>query len=537
MSETDLGVKVRLIPELNTAEFVSRVNGMNLTAKVKLQIDDASLKSLQQRLGRQFSLNISSAMKNAARSATTSSSKKAMSNITAAMPTSRELRNMQTRMQKMYANVQGASKGKSFSQNAKSAFEAQYAEVQKLAAGTREQAQAFSELQKRYQSFIASTRGGATKAATGKQITSLTQQMERWSTSVHSLFGSGTAKTSSILQFDTLYRQTQQMTAGTKEWLNSVEQLRGAYNQIQNQARSASSRMRVEQRAAREQAARVRETETANARAIAESTHLSNLQTQINNLMRNSPRLRGNQTIYQQLVGLQNRAQQPGADFSILQRRFSDLRSQITTLGLDTESLGQRISRLFQDHMNTAIAMAGLHLLQNSFREIYQSVVDIDTAMTDLKKVSSGTTQDYTNFLDAASDRAYDLGTTVSDVINATAEFSRLGYNLEESTDLADAALMYKNVSEYTNVSDAAQSIVSTMKAFDIEADDVVSIVDKFNEIGNSYAISSEGLGEAMQRSAASLALAGNSLDESLALVTGANEIVQDPDVVGMKCA
>lgn len=36
-----------------------------------------------------------------------------------------------------------------------------------------------------------------------------------------------------------------------------------------------------------------------------------------------------------------------------------------------------------------------------------------------------------------------------------------------------------------------------------------------------------------MQRSAASLALAGNSLDESLALVTGANEIVQDPDVVG----
>lgn len=157
--------------------------------------------------------------------------------------------------------------------------------------------------------------------------------------------------------------------------------------------------------------------------------------------------------------------------------------------------------------------------------------------MTDLKKVSSGTTQDYTNFLDTASDRAYDLGTTVSDVINATAEFSRLGYNLEESTDLADAALMYKNVSEYTNVSDAAQSIVSTMKAFDIEADDVVSIVDKFNEIGNSYAISSEGLGEAMQRSAASLALAGNSLDESLALVTGANEIVQDPDVVGMKCA
>lgn len=49
----------------------------------------------------------------------------------------------------------------------------------------------------------------------------------------------------------------------------------------------------------------------------------------------------------------------------------------------------------------------------------------------------------------------------------------------------------------------------------------------------NNFAISSEGLGEAMKRSAAALALAGNSLDESLALVTGANEIVQSPEVVG----
>lgn len=71
------------------------------------------------------------------------------------------------------------------------------------------------------------------------------------------------------------------------------------------------------------------------------------------------------------------------------------------------------------------------------------------------------------------------------------------------------------------------------MQAFGIEAENVGDIVDKFNEVGNNYAISSQGLGEAMQRSAASLALAGNTLDESLALVTAANEVVQDPDVVG----
>lgn len=71
------------------------------------------------------------------------------------------------------------------------------------------------------------------------------------------------------------------------------------------------------------------------------------------------------------------------------------------------------------------------------------------------------------------------------------------------------------------------------MKAFNIEAEDSISIVDKFNETGNRYAISSKGIGDALQRSAAALAQAGNDLNESIGLIVGGNAVVQDPDVVG----
>lgn len=71
------------------------------------------------------------------------------------------------------------------------------------------------------------------------------------------------------------------------------------------------------------------------------------------------------------------------------------------------------------------------------------------------------------------------------------------------------------------------------MKAFNIEAEDSISIVDRFNEVGNNYAISSKGIGDALQRSAAALAQAGNSLDQSIGLIVGGNAVVQDPDVVG----
>lgn len=162
-----------------------------------------------------------------------------------------------------------------------------------------------------------------------------------------------------------------------------------------------------------------------------------------------------------------------------------------------------------------------------------QNVIDVDTAMTDLKKVSDGTVQDYANYLDSAADRAKNLGASITDVIGATSEFSRLGYNLEDASNLGDWATKYMNVSEYTNIEDAAQSLVSTLQGFHLSADEVGSVVDRFNEVGNNYAISSQGLGEALKRSAAALAAGGNSLDESLGLITAANEVVQDPDTVG----
>lgn len=49
----------------------------------------------------------------------------------------------------------------------------------------------------------------------------------------------------------------------------------------------------------------------------------------------------------------------------------------------------------------------------------------------------------------------------------------------------------------------------------------------------NKFAISSGGVGEAMKRSASAMAEANNTLDESIGLVVAANNVVQNPEVVG----
>lgn len=133
-------------------------------------------------------------------------------------------------------------------------------------------------------------------------------------------------------------------------------------------------------------------------------------------------------------------------------REFARLRSEATQLGLAAETLGSRLKTLFSAHLNTALAMAGIHLLQNSFRQMISNVVEIDTAMTNLRKVTDATDSEYAQFLEGAASRAKTVGATMTDVINATSEFARLGYNLNDATVLGDAAVLYTNVSEYPNL-------------------------------------------------------------------------------------
>ena len=167
-------------------------------------------------------------------------------------------------------------------------------------------------------------------------------------------------------------------------------------------------------------------------------------------------------------------------------------------------------------------------------REGISAVKEIDAALTELKKVTDETDESYKNFLQDASKTGSEIGTKVSDFTEATANFARLGYTMSESADMAKTAIVYKNVADgIDNVEASTDSIISTMKAFGIETNDTMSIADRFNAVGNNFAITSAGIGEALQRSAAALAEGGNTIDESIALITAANTVVQNPETVG----
>ena len=206
----------------------------------------------------------------------------------------------------------------------------------------------------------------------------------------------------------------------------------------------------------------------------------------------------------------------------------------IRSAGENAKTLGDRVKGLAQKFTAWFGASQMVMYAYRTIRQMITNVVELDTAMTELRKVTNETDATYSRFLDNAASRAKRLGATLTDVVNASADFARLGFSLDKAETVADAALVYKNVGDgIKDINQASENIISAMQAFGIEADNVMSVVDKFNTIGNKFAISSGGVGDAILRSAAAMATANNTMDETVALIAAANTIVQDPEKVG----
>lgn len=170
---------------------------------------------------------------------------------------------------------------------------------------------------------------------------------------------------------------------------------------------------------------------------------------------------------------------------------------------------------------------------QTLFRNAYNEVKAIDDAMVDLRKVTDETEAAYSKFLDSATEKSIRLGSTVSDVVQITANWAKLGYSLNEASELSESSIIYMNVSDVANVDEAVQHLTTTIKAFNWDVNDSIGIVDRYNAISNEFAVTAEGLGQAMKTAGSSLSLAGNSLDQSLGMVTGITEITGNANEAG----
>lgn len=220
--------------------------------------------------------------------------------------------------------------------------------------------------------------------------------------------------------------------------------------------------------------------------------------------------------------------------FEEAQMKVSKFQNACHQAGLETETLGQKLSRLFKEHFQTAIAMAGVAMVKQGLREVYDNVLELDTAVTELKKVSKMTGDEMNEYLDRTATNARELGANISDLVSSTADWKRLGYTDKDSEELARVSALMANVGDQIdNATTASSYLISTMQGFGLVADDAEHLLDCMNQIANTEPVSMNDLGIIMQKSSAAMSAAGNTYQETLSLAAAVNGVLQDADTSG----
>lgn len=215
-----------------------------------------------------------------------------------------------------------------------------------------------------------------------------------------------------------------------------------------------------------------------------------------------------------------------------LRSEFKSAETAIKGMGGATQSLSSRLGGLAAKFSTwfslTRVIMAAFRAV----KKMVTSVVELDSAMTQLKIVTGASDVQMTKFLSSSTALAKELGKSITDVLKSVETFSRLGYNLDESSILAKYTAILSNVAG-VSTEDATTGVTSIIKGFNMDVSNSEHVADVLIEVGQKYAVSAGELMEAFERSGAALHATNTSFEKSAGLIAAANASVQDASTVG----
>lgn len=220
--------------------------------------------------------------------------------------------------------------------------------------------------------------------------------------------------------------------------------------------------------------------------------------------------------------------------------QLSALRSELKATNLAglslTDTLKKGVRRAGELFGSYGLIMAATRQLRNAWTE----ALTLDKTYTNLNKVQDELSRsDYPKYLEECNKKAKDLATSQKELIEGATEFSKSGYNLSKSNQLTEKSTILSNVGEMT-ASDSAKAIISGVQAYDdIDGftdviDKAQSLIDKYNEIGNTASITTAEIAKGVQAVGSVFADANTDVNEFIALLAAGNRQFQDADSLSL---
>ena len=189
-----------------------------------------------------------------------------------------------------------------------------------------------------------------------------------------------------------------------------------------------------------------------------------------------------------------------------------------------SKTFGEALKDAFDNYIGpAALADRAVDLLVDGAKEAYQTIVDLNKAMTDVQMVTGESAEQTAELAHQYSQMAKELGATTTEVANGAAEWLRQGKSVAETNQLLESSMILSKVGAIES-SQATELLTSTLNGYKKEANEAMHVVDAMAAVDLAAATSVEELAVALQSTANMARVNGVGFEQLLGMVGAVSE-------------
>lgn len=224
-----------------------------------------------------------------------------------------------------------------------------------------------------------------------------------------------------------------------------------------------------------------------------------------------------------------------------LDQKYTLLKGTIKAEGLTGLSFGDQLKESVTKLLPALSAADLVRRGVDTLKQMAQETISVDTAMTELKRVTSLSASEYENLYDSMTQSAKKYGAQLDTMINSTASWVRLGFDANTANKLAEISTMYQHVTDLDEGT-AVKNLVTAYQGYKDQLlattnNDQVAAIEKvadiFDKLGNELPVTAAQVGAGMNKWASVAQSAGATIEEAAAMTVGGGSVTQDFEQTG----
>lgn len=192
-----------------------------------------------------------------------------------------------------------------------------------------------------------------------------------------------------------------------------------------------------------------------------------------------------------------------------------------------------QIKQTFEYLTRTSIVYGVIGKIQSTFSTLIQTVQSLDKAMVDLQIATNTTRSELQEATKDYNSIATEMGRTTQEVMTAANDWLRAGYKTKEANELIRDSMKLSTLGMIDSAK-ATEYLISTMKGWKLQAEEVSGVVDDLTALDMEFATSAGDIAQAMAKANVSASLAGVDRKTYESMLTAVMDVGQQgADVVG----